>query len=276
MKKIIYSALSLAFLFVASSLTTLPTGSEKGFTRTSFIVIDIENDSSIFKPYSKAWRDSWPIVDANIQIHGSRLMNAENYQFAFNDRTENLYTLIHPKLISGELTLYSPYDPQMYGLSGFDDGELRYPVKGEKEEDQFLTSETLREKMIYYLGYMGPQSDVPLTDEFGDPITLTRADGSQEFVYPPRDYRWYTDRDIVKYKIRVQEFIKKDGSVKKRVIESFAPIVHQYDDDKIVGERELFWIDFKEAKKLLKKSYFFNEQGKPITYLKYLQSKLDE
>ena len=277
MKKIIYSVLSLAFVFVVSSLTTIPAESKKGFTKTSFVIIDIEKDSSLFKPYSKAWRDSWPIVNAEIQINSTNLMNAEAYQFAFNDRAENLFTLIHPKLISGELTLYSPYDPQLYGLSGYDDGELRYPVKGENEGDNFLTSETLREQMIYYLGYMGPQSDFPLIDEFGDPVTATNDDGSQSFVYPPRDYYWNTDKDIVKYKIRIKDYIKKDGSVKKRVIESIAPIIlSSYDDGQTYDERELFWIDFQEAKPFLKKGYFFNEQGKPITYLKYLEQKVNE
>jgi hypothetical protein len=276
MNKLFLSLAGLTILFSVTSLSLKQSPPPATFEKIIFVEINAKEDSSLFKPYSKAWRDAWHIVDVNLFSNGSELMNAEKYEFAFNGRTENLWTLIHPKLIKGELTLYSPYDPNMLGLSGYDDGELRYPVKGENPDDNFLNSENLRNNMAYYLGWFGPMGDVPLVDEFGEPVIVTLDDGTMEYQYPAPDFDWFRDSDLIKYKIRVRIVLNKNGKEKKRIIEAIAPMTFDLDRDKgeIIGERELLWIDYKELKPMLKEGYFLDKNGKPETYLKYIENKV--
>lgn len=272
MKAIYFSLLGSILLFGATSLNYTPAPAL--FEKTLFIEIDAQQDSSLFMSYSPAWRDSWLHVDQELMTYGSKLMNAENYKKSFNGRTENLYTLIHPKLIDGSLTIYSWYDPQLYGLDGYDDGELRYPIKGKTSGDNFYTSQELRDEMCYYLGQFGPQADVPMVDEYGEPIITTNADGTQEYTYPPRDYMWYRDTDIIKYKLRVRVLLNKKGEEKKRIIQSIAPITYYIDEGQIAGERILFWLDYQQLKPILKTGYFFNANGKPVSYLNYLTERV--
>lgn len=274
MKKLFLSLVGLTILFSVTSLSLKQSPAPAKFEKIVFMEIDAKEDSSLFKPYSEAWRDSWRVLDKDILCGGSPVMNAENYPKAFNGRTENLWTIVHPKLISGELTLYSPFDPNMFGLSGYDDGELRYPVKGENNGDNFITSQELRDEMCYYLGKLGPMPDIPLVDEYGDPVIVTREDGTMEYQYPAPDFDWFRDSDLIKYKIRVRVELKKNGEEKKRIIEAIAPMTFVIDRGEIIGERELLWLDYTELKPILKQGYFLDKNGKPVTYLKYIENKV--
>lgn len=278
MKKQLYIfALLVTILFSVSSLKFQSEESKVAFEKTFFIEINTKNDSALFVPYSKAWSASWRYLEEDLFADGAEMMNAEKYMLAFDQRNENLYTLLHPKVITGQLTLYSPYDPAMLGLSGFDDGELLYPVKGKTESDNFLNSQELRNEMCYYLGQFGPASEVPLIDDdpnspnFGEYLTKTLPDGTVAYVYPAPDYWWFKDSDITKYKLRVKVIVNKKGKEKKRIIKSIAPMTNEIDNGQIVGERELFWLDFNELTPYLEEGYFFNENGKPITYLEHIE-----
>ncbi len=272
MKQLFYSFFGLILLYFGSSSSYNPAADT--FEKTIFIEIDGKQDSSLFLPYSKAWTDYWRYNDKDLYSNESEVMHAANYLKSFTGRKENLYTLLHPKVIDGSLTLYSPYDPAMLGLGGMDDGELRYPVKGNTPADNFYTSQELRDVMCYYLGQFGPQSDLPLIDEFGEPIVILLSDGTYGYSYPPSDYTWYKDSDIIKYKIRVRVIVNKKGIEKKRIIESICPVTYDNHDGLIIGERELFWLDYNEIVPLLEEGYFFNAQGKPVTYLKYINDQV--
>lgn len=274
MKKIFLSLLGLIVVFTVVSLNLEQESAPISFEKIIYVEINGKIDSGLFVPYSKAWSDSWRFSEADITCNGSMIMNADDYNFGFNQRSDNLWTLLHPKLINGALILYSPYDPTLYGLSGYDDGELRYPIKGSGPNENFLNSQELRDEMCYYLGQFGQQSPVPLATNYGEDSTMPLPDGTISFVYPPRDYMWYRDTDIIKYKVRVRVLVKKNGKEKKRIIEAIAPMVYQTSEGKITGERELLWMDYNEVKPYLKEGYFFNELGKPVTYLKYIEGKV--
>ncbi len=269
MKKTFYSLLSLFVLFGLLSLKLKQIQALTSFSKTVYVEIDRQKDSTLFVPYSKAWLESWNFDNPDLRCIASPAMNAENYLVAFNGRSDNLYTLLHPKIINGALTLYSPYDPKSFQVH--DDGELRYPIKGTEPNDNFLNSQELRDQMCHYLGLFGPQSTRPLANQYGEDSTVIWADGTVSYVYPPRNYEWYRDSEIIKYKVRLKILVKKNGDEKKRIIESIAPMVFEIREGQITGERELFWLDYNEIKPHLKEGYFFNERGKPITYLKYFE-----
>ena len=234
--------------------------------------IDIKNDSTLFLPYSKAWLEPWNFDDPLLRCNGSGVMNVENYLSAFNGRNDNLWTILHPKIINSTLTLYRPYDPRSIRLK--DDGELRYPIKGIEQNDKFLNSQELRDELGYYLGNFGPLSDYPLVTVYGEDSIRTLPDGVQQYVYPARDYNWFTDKEIVKYKVRINILFNQNGEEKKRVIKAIAPVIFKIEEGQIKGERELFWLDYNEIKHFLKEGYFFDKQGKPVNYLKYIDEKV--
>jgi len=276
MRKIHYSLLSLTLMFIITSSTIKQKESQRSFEKTIWIELDVlTKDSVLFKPYSKAWKEMWQMIDPNISFYGTPAMNYEKYKFSFENRKDNLFTILHPMIIDGSIQLYCPYDPVSFGFNTKDDGEMRYPLKG--KDETFLTSETLRDELSYYLGMFGPQSDIPMTDEYGEPMfKLDSTTGDQMYVYPPRDYMWHEDKDIVKYKLRVNVFYDKNGIEKKRIIKSIAPVVNQIDGmtGEKTGEKELFWLDFEELNPILKKAYYFDETGKPVSYLKHIEQKV--
>ena len=274
MKKLFFSLLSLLVVFTMISFNLKQESDPVSFEKTIIVEIEYKTDSVLFVPYSKAWLDSWYLVDPDVQCNGSTVMNADKYNYAFDQRKDNVYSLLHPKLMNGNIRMYSPYDPNMFGLSGYDDGELRYPIKGNQPNENFLNSQELRDQMCYYFGQFGPQSGYPMVTRYGDDSTLTLPDGTMSYVYPPRDYMWYRDSDIIKYKVRVKVLVDKKGIEKKRSIEAIAPVVYQIDEGQIIGERELFWLDYTEIKPFLKEGYFFNEHGKPVTYFTYFEEKV--
>lgn len=272
MKKLFYLIISLTVLYSVSSLNLKQERTTRSFERSIFLEIDCKKDSSLFVPYSNAWLDSWRFIDPALQSYGSTLMNMDKYLSAFDKRNDNLWTLLHPKIINGVLTLYSPYDP--YSFTANDEGELRYPIKGTGSNDNFLNSQELRDQMCYYLGRFGLQSDIPMTNVYGEDSVVILPDGTMAFLYPPRDYFWFQDTEIKKYRVRVNIMVNKNGEEKKRVIKAIAPVTFEIEEGQIKGERELFWLDYNEIKPILKEGYFFDKQGKPVTYLKYIDEKV--
>ena len=91
-------------------------------------------------------------------------------------------------------------------------------------------------------------------------------------VYYPFPFNWYQDKNIIKFKIKESWEINKNGEVMNKVITSIAPIVYQIDEEgNIYGERELFWIDFKELKPILKSYYLLLGRYKRERVISYLQ-----
>lgn len=273
MRKIHYSILSLFVLFIITSAAKKPYEKKRLFEKIVFIEVSSIEDSVLFTPYSKAWDERWNI--SSITVHGSPLMDYDKYKFSFNDRIDNLWTILHPMLIDGTILSYYPYDPETFGLGTRDEGELRFPIKDPSGNETFLTSEKVRENLCYLLGRFGPQSDFPLVTQYGDDSIRVFPDGTQSFIYPAPYFYWYADKDVVKYKLRLSIILNKDGIEKKRVIKSICPIVNRIaETGEISGEIELMWLNFKELEPLLKKAHYFDENWKPVSYLNYFLHKV--
>ncbi len=272
MKKMNFTLISLAILFSTSSLILSQKKTSRSFEKSIVLEIACNTDSSLFAPYSNAWLESWIYSGTVVESSGTILLDKDKYLAAFTKRNENLWTLLHPQIIQGKLTIYSPYDPGSFTV--FDNGELRYPIKGNGPNDNFLNASVMRDQLCYYLGRFGPQPSFPIVNMNGEDSVLTFPDGSISFVYPPRDYLWYQDKEIVKYKVRIRVIVNEQGKETKRTIQSIAPVVAEQENGEINNGRELFWLDYNEVKPLLKTGYFFDKQGKPVTYLKYIEGQV--
>ena len=271
MRKAHYSFLILLAVFFITSSTITPHESKRLFEKVVFVELNSHDDSVLFTPLSKAWGEFWQI-SSDVDINGTELMNYDKYTFSFKDRKDNLWTILHPMIINGTVQSYFPYDPESFGLGHSDDGELRYPVADENET--FLSSKAVRENLCNLLGQFGPASDVPLVDEWGDPIIVDLEDGTQSFKYPSPDFYWFKDKNITKYKLRISVLLNKKGKEKKRVIKSICPIVEQMSETGKTHTRELIWLDFEELKPFLKSAYYVDSDWKPQSYLNYFLQKV--
>lgn len=275
MKRITILFLSFATLLLITSASISRQSSKKhAFEKIVFLELTVDQDSMLFKPYSKAWKENWTL-DPDVFCNGSGVMNYERYKFSFKDRTDNLWTLLHPFIIDGTIHSYYSSDPEWYTVGSSDEGELRYPVMDKERTKTFVSSEDVRNNLSFSLGLLGPVSDFPLVDEYGENIIITDSNGVQSFKYPDPDFYWYDDKAIVKYKLRVRIEVNKKGKEKKRVLEAFCPVVYQFSDNgSILGERDLLWFDAEELKPILKEAYFLEPNWKPVSYWNYITEKV--
>ncbi|TNF45933.1 MAG: gliding motility protein GldN [Bacteroidetes bacterium] len=176
----------------------------------------------------------------------------------------SLWTVIRNHVLNGDIRLFSPYNP--YNVFGERDGDqLKYPVDPQPGLN-FYTDSAYREKLVYFFGYLGPQSDVPLTDEFGDPLVKVNPDGTEEFVYPPQDTMWYTSKDIVQYRIKEDWFFDKERSLLDVRILAIAPVVYKMEETpsgqkSITGMEELFWLYFPHCRFVFNNYFVYNDKN---------------
>jgi gliding motility associated protien GldN len=171
-----------------------------------------------------------------------------------NTQNVSLWSIIRCNVLAGNLTLFSPFSPN--NLFGKRDGDqLKYPVKLAPGKN-FYTDASFKEEALYYFGKLGPQSDIPLTDEFGDAL-VEEINGVKSVVYAARDTIWYTSADIIQYRIKEEWFFDKErGKMDTRIL-AIAPVVLDYEynaagEKVLLGTKELFWLHFPECR------YIFN------------------
>ena len=177
----------------------------------------------------------------------------------------SLWTVLRNHVLNGDLRLFSPYNP--YNVFGEKDGDqLKYPVDPLPGMN-FYTDSAYREQLVYFFGYLGPQSDVPLTDEFGDPLIKVNAEGIEEMVYPNRDTMWYVSKDIVQYKIKEDWFFDNERSVLDVRILAIAPVVYDIETNEATGQKsikglkDLFWLYFPHCRFVLNNYFVYNDKN---------------
>lgn len=164
----------------------------------------------------------------------------------------SLWSIIRYHLLTGDLTLYSPFDPDW---QNWKDGDMfKYPVTQDKYGDptimggNFFTDSTFRGyiKDFQYLGY-------EIVDP--NPQALVGVDGYDSLdvngntVYPDNEFFWYTSEDIVQYRVKEDWFFDNERSVLDVRIIGICPVVYQKDlDGNITGLKELMWLYFPECR----------------------------
>lgn len=258
-------------MFLITSNTFNTSQVKSTFEKTFFVELNVSEDSMLFRPYSKAWVGNWN-SSSSISIDGSELMDYNEYKSSFLNRGENLFTILHPLMVDGSVQLYSPYNPKSF--IQLDEGEMLYPLLGENES--FVNSEKARRGVSEVLGFFGEFYDMPLMNVYGEDSLREMADGTFEYAYPPREFFWHKDSDIIKFKLRVTVLLNNKGKEKGRIINSICPVVNRLDPytGEVLGEKELCWLNFEDIKKTLKKHYFFDKGLKPISYLDYLLARV--
>lgn len=210
----------------------------------------------------------WEYIDLREKINLSMyypLDEITSYGWVRNATRWSLWTVIRQHVLNGDLRVFSPYNPASFGLGAIDGDQLKYPIDPQPGMN-FYTDSAFRANMIYYLGYLGPQSDIPLTDEYGDPKTKTEADGTVSYVYPPRDTLWYVSQDVIQYRLKEDWFFDKERSVLDIRIIAIAPVVYNVEVDpngnkSISGMKELFWLYFPHCRFVFNNYFVYNDKN---------------
>ena len=165
----------------------------------------------------------------------------------------SLWTVIKTHVLNGDLTVYSPYNPMDFNIK--DGDSFKYPILPPPGRNYYNDS-IFRDQLFYYLGTLGPESDIALVDQYGeDSVGL---DGN--YVYPPRDTNWVMSKDIVQYRVKEDWFFDKERSVLDVRILGLCPVTYEKDDatGSISGMKELFWLYFPQCRFVFNNYFVFN------------------
>jgi hypothetical protein len=217
----------------------------------SVIELDQKINTAIFLPYNK----KRPGFD-----YGSQEIKSELFETQKAAIKWNLWTILMRNFFKGDLTLYSPYDPNWQ--NNHDGGFLIYPITpdkfGSSPDGTFETDPVFKDKIesfgflghIYYDPFAMPLQSWEYPGE--DSVIVNDRTGFLEAVYPPSEFLWVEDSDILAYKIKEKWILDENGNVLDKMITSIAPIVMEKDDNgNEMGKKELFWIDFNELTEML-------------------------
>lgn len=208
----------------------------------------------------------WRSIDLREKVNHSLYYPLDEHtssgQYVRNSSRWSLWTILRQHIINGDITLFSTYNPYQFDIL---DGDMfKYPIKPEMGKD-YATDTVFRDQVFYYLGKLGPESDVPLTGPDGEPLLrYNPVTKEQEFVYGPRDTFWIDSKDIVQYHIKEDWFFDKERSVLDVRILGLAPVIYDYDmanKNQIIGMRELFWVYFPQCRYVLNNYFVFNERN---------------
>lgn len=184
----------------------------------------------------------------------------------------SLWTVIRTHVMNGDLTVYSPYLPELQGTAGNDGDQLKYPILPQPGLN-YYTDSVYRSTMSYYLGRVIEDTDPqPLIDEdpnspnFGEPLTrIDPATGFEEFVYPPPTQVPYLSQDIIQYRLKEDWFFDKERSVLDVRIIAMAPVVYTIDESggtkQVKGMEEIFWLYFPHCRFVFNNYFVYNDKN---------------
>lgn len=181
-----------------------------------------------------------------------------------NNTRWSLWTIILNSVLCGELTVYSPYDPNWVDWN--DGDQLKYPISsaqyGSSSNGNFFTDSVyrqfLKEGFFGYTDYTSPLISCASIQYPGE----DSLDDFGSVVYYPRDYYWYMAEDIVQYRIKEDWFFDKERSVMDVRIVAICPVVYLRDaDGMITGFKELFWLYFPECRYVFQNFYVQNRHN---------------
>ena len=215
-----------------------------------------------------AWsKRVWSVIDLRQKFNHALFYPMDDIQESVwnkNITVWSLWTIIRQHVMNGELTIYSPFNPNW---EDWKDGDsFKYPVVGDDPGETFYSSEELRNEMFMYLGtvYEDPFA-VPfrsVIDPTEDSVIYNPVTEAWEAVYPAPDTSWFTSKDIIQYKLKEDWFFNKETSKMDRRIIGIAPIIHQKDvNGNITGERELFWLYFPQCRYVFQNYFVANRQN---------------
>jgi gliding motility associated protien GldN len=204
----------------------------------------------------------WQSIDLREKINHPLYFPFDDYDASKNWVTNStrlsLWCVLKANILSGDLRVFSPYNPYQTDL--LDGDQLKYPIDPLPGAN-YYTDSAYRHKLFPYLGTVGQQSIIPLSTEDG--VDSTRVvNGQIEYVYADRDSSWLLSKDIIAYHLKEDWFFDKERSVMDVRIIAIAPVIYNKDQDgHISGKRELFWLYFPHCRFILNNYFTYNTKN---------------
>lgn len=211
----------------------------------------------------------WRYIDTREKINHPLyypLDEVQPYGWIRNNERYSLWTIIRQHVMSGKLTVFSPFNEESYGFGKKDGDQLKYPIKPEAGKD-FFTDSSFRDRMRGYIYDLGAESDVALVDENGDYIMkVDPVTGVESFTYEAPDTVHYTSKDIIQYRIKENWVFDKERSMMDVRIIALAPVVYKTKKDangntQIEGMKELFWLYFPHCRFVFNNYFTYNDKN---------------
>ncbi|MBN4077614.1 gliding motility protein GldN [bacterium AH-315-C20] len=209
----------------------------------------------------------WRVIDLREKFNHPLYYPLDDLQEGMwkkNTTRWSLWTVIRHHVLTGDLTVYSPYNPDW---EAWKDGDMfKYPIVPNTPGGNYYTDKDFRERMFIYIGTEkidpfaealksteDPSMDsLVCFDAAGMPVTMWEAGNpgiTCTTVYPPSDTVWYMSGDIVQYRIKEDWFFDKERSVLDVRIIGIAPVIYATNEKgDITGFEELFWLYFPECR----------------------------
>jgi len=213
----------------------------------------------------------WSVIDLREKFNHPLYYPLDdiNVLGAWNKNTTrwSLWTIIRYHVLWGDLTIYSPYDPEWQDYK--DGDQFKYPIIVKDPlvpVPNYYNSDVFKQAVFLYLGsiYRDPAA-VPLKSwqyPADDSVIYDPATGNYDAVYPPDDTTWYNSDEIVQYRLKEDWFFDKERSVMDRRIIGIAPVIYERDDaGNIIGFEELFWLYFPECRYVFQNFFVQNRNN---------------
>ncbi len=213
-------------------------------------------------------RKIWRVIDLREKFNQPLYYPMDDIQEGMWQRNTNnwsLWTILRQHILNGDLTLYSPFNPNWEDWK--DGDQFKYPVTSNIPGGNFCNDDDFRERLFMYLGkeeidpFAPPLKSMipPYTDDSVRYNPITKSD---EYVYPPGDTIWFTSKDIVQYKIKEHTFFDRQRSVMETRILGIAPVIYSRDKNGAInGFRDLFWVYFPECRFILQNYFVENRRN---------------
>jgi hypothetical protein len=167
----------------------------------------------------------------------------------------SLWTILRYHVWHGDLTLYSPFDPDW---NAWKDGDLfKYPITPAEYgagPNGTMENDSLFREYVKGMEYLGKEefNANPEAIESIEYPGEDSIDANGDVVYYPNEFTWLNSEDIVQYRVKEDWFFDNERSVLDVRIIGICPVVYEKDGDgNIRGLKELFWVYFPEARYVL-------------------------
>ncbi len=100
-----------------------------------------------------------------------------------------------------------------------------------------------------YFTMYRPQPDIPIVDEFGEPMTMFNpATGFEEYVYPTREVYYFATKQIDEIRIKEKRILNPSTNQYE-----FVPVglSFYFKSDEFYSGYEVFWVDLRELFKII-------------------------
>jgi len=202
----------------------------------------------------------WRTVDLREKINQTMYFPFDEYDpsgnWVRNASRWSLWTVIKNHVLNGDLKVFSPYNP--YAFRMLDGDQFKYPIVAEPGKNYYNDS-VFKDKLFFYLGSLGPESDKPLSNMYGE--DSLSADGTR-FIYPAADTLWHLSKDIVQYRLKEDWFFDKERSVLDVRILGIAPVIYsRTPEGQITGLQEVFWLYFPHCRFVFNNYFVYNPKN---------------